>query len=110
MIKWITQYVPEGQLTPDIHGRWAIYGYIEVSTKILAQYKSFETVHCHVAVITLNKETAFSERYEAAYQSFKEGANHGFLGNSHFFHDDLDVVKRHVEHQFEIMTEVFKSL
>jgi hypothetical protein len=103
---WKYEYVPEGQLEPDKHGRWAISCYIYVHIdKALPQYDWCKDLyggrqHMPVRVATMTKKgtkngvvPSLINEFCVCMPSFWEAGNLG-MSNSHFFYaNDIDELK-----------------
>ena len=116
---WKYRYVPEGQLEPDKHGRWAIdcYVYVHID-KALPEYEwckeLFDRKHMPIRIATMHqKDTSpgvvpsMVHRFCVNCPSFDDAGNRG-LTMSFFYSNDIDDLKRKVEAQFEKVQRVFR--
>lgn len=117
---WKYEYVPEGQIGPDQHDRWAILCYISVHIdKALPQYakikEMLDTEYIDVCVSWINQKGTYPgnvpslvHKFAACCPSFEDAANTGLSTQHYFFSDDIEELKKIVEAEFEKIQLVFK--
>ena len=115
-IHWSFQYVPEGQMEPDKHGRWAVYGYVDVHVKKglpekwdwLSQPGAYHPVQCCVINQSGTRGNPnMNSRFFCSVSSIMNPES-GFSSTREMFSDDLEDLKRQVEERFEEMRVAFK--
>lgn len=117
---WNYRYVPNGQLEPDKHGRWAIDCYMFVHIeKALPKYKFVKEMtgkaYMPVRVATMFQKgstigsvPSVIHKFCVTCPSFEDAGNTGFSRERNFFSNDIEELKRIVEEQFEHLRTVFR--
>lgn len=118
--KWQYRYVPEGQLEPDEHGRWAIdcYMFIHIE-KALPKYKWLKEAtgkaHIPIRVATMCQKgcrpdnvPSLVNRFCVTMPTFEDAGNIGFSTQRNYFSNDIDELKAIVEKEFEHLRTVFR--
>ena len=115
-IEWHFRYVPEGQMEPDNHGRWAVYGYIHVHVKKglpekfdwLSVHGAYHPVQCCVINQSGTRgNPVMNYKFFCTVPDIMNPAA-GFGPVRQMFSDDLEDLKRQVEERFEEMRAAFK--
>lgn len=119
---WKYRYVPEGQLEPDNHNRWALDCYISVHiNKALPQYKVFKPIlnnkkYIDIRIASIDQKgtrgssvPSVHDKFCASIPSFEDCGNTGFSHKYNFFSNDIEDLKRQVEEQFIMIQKVFSN-
>ena len=118
--RWSYRYVPDGQLEPDKHGRWAIdcYMYVHIE-KALPKYKWVKEMggkaYMPVRVATMFQKgstvggvPSVIHKFCVTCPTFEDAGNTGFATQRNFFSNDIEELQRIVEEQFEHLRTVFR--
>lgn len=121
-IDWEYKYVPDGQLEPDEHGRWAIYVNIWVNAKeALVQYeKAAEAFgrdgYVPVTVAIIEQKgcrgatvPSTIHQFSAGIPSFRDACNLGMAHKHYFFGNTIEEVQKQVQEEFDLIEKVFKN-
>lgn len=114
--EWKYRYVPEGQLEPDKHGRWAIDCFVFVDIAALPEKYAwlkgtFERDYVPVRVAIMEQKGSGDvpstiHRFACCIPSF-EHAGTGMSNQHYFYSNDIEELKKIVEDQFLLMQNVF---
>ena len=122
--KWQYRYVPDGQLKPDNHNRWAIdcFVYADVQ-KSLPEYKwiigksGMFRKYMPVRVATMTQQgclpgcvPSLVNKFCVTMPSFDGAGNIGMSTEHNYFSNDIDELKKIVEANFRNIQKVFKYL
>lgn len=120
---WKYRYVPEGQIEPDEHGRWAIdcYMYIHID-KALPKYEWCKDIfkehkeYLPVRVASMSQKDTTNgsvpslvNKYCVCMPTFEDAGNTGFVTQRYFYSNDIEELKTIVEKEFEHIRTVFAN-
>jgi hypothetical protein len=108
-IHWRYQYVPEGQLEPDKHGRWQVVGEMFVDTnKVYPDWEYGKSLFKDgtLPIIIAHIMRLDDGRFCSQIPSLKY-VNAG-LGSVNFTSDNLEDLKKNIENEYALLANAFK--
>lgn len=118
--EWKYRYVPEGQIEPDKHGRWAIdcYMFANIPKSLPKYHWCEESIGEYIGVriaTMMQKDTtpgicpSLMHKFCVICPSFEDAGNTGMSTQRYYYANDIEELKTIVEEQFILIQKVFQN-